>query len=183
MKTIHMKRVLSIFLGGVLAAVWYGGWSADAQQALRRAPSWALVDSNGQLRDLLDYRGKVLIIDMMRTNCPHCAAFADILAQVPARYGDKVAIVGVASIPQDSAETVKQYIAGHKVTYPIVFDAGQMQYSYILKPSVDLPHVYIIDQTGSIRGDFGYSVTTRDIFEGKQLFTELDRLVGTPGKK
>ncbi len=78
---------------------------------------------------------------------------------------------------------VKQYVTGHKVSYPIVFDVGQMQMSYIMKPSVDLPHVYVIDQNGFIRGDYGYGLTTRDIFEGKALFAEIDRLVGIPSKK
>jgi thiol-disulfide isomerase/thioredoxin len=178
-----MKRAFAILVCGAMAAIWYGGVTADAQQALRRAPGWALVDSTGKMHDLMDYRGKVLVLEMMQSTCPHCAAFADILAQVPQKYGDQVAIVAVASIPQDNAETVKQYVAGHKVTYPIVFDAGQMQYSYILKGRVDLPYVYIIDQSGNIRGDYGYGVTTRDVFEGKRLFTELDRLVGAPGKK
>ncbi len=164
------------------AAVWCTTPAAYSQQALRRAPSWALVDANGQMHDLLDYRGKVLIIEMMQTTCPHCAAFADVLSQVPQKYGDKVAILAVASIPQDNANTVKQYMAGHKVTYPIVFDAGQMQYSYILKPRVDLPYVYLIDANGFIRADYGYGLTTRDIFEGKGLFTELDRLVGAAKK-
>jgi thiol-disulfide isomerase/thioredoxin len=178
-----MKRVLAISLCGALAAFWCGGGAARAQQNFRRAPSWALVDSTGQMRDLLDYRGKVLVIDMMKTTCPHCAAFADVLSQVPGRYGDKVAVLAVVSPGEDTPEKVKQYIAGHKVTYPIVFDMGQMAYSYILKPSVDLPHIYIVDQNGFIRADYGYGVTTRDIFEGKQLFTELDRLVNAPGKK
>lgn len=165
-----MKRLIAIVFCALIAA--------SAQQALRRAPSWALVDSNGQLRDLLDYRGKVLVLEMMQTTCPHCAAFADILAQIPQRYGDKVAIVAVASIPQDNANTVKQYIAGHHVTYPIVFDAGQMQYSYVQKPHVDLPTIYVIDPNGFIHADYAYGVTTRGVFEGKELFNELDRLTG-----
>ena len=163
-----MKRLFAILLCTVL--------SASGQLALRRAPSWALVDSAGRLRDLLDYRGKILVLEMMQTTCPHCAAFADILSQIPQKYGDKVAVVGVVSIPQDNSEKVKEYISGHKVTYPIVFDAGQMQYSYVLKPHVDLPTVYVIDANGYIRADYAYGVTTRDVFEGKGLFNELDRL-------
>jgi thiol-disulfide isomerase/thioredoxin len=163
-----MKRLVAFLFCSVIAA--------SAQQALRRAPSWALVDSTGRMHDLLDYRGKVLVLEMMQTTCPHCAAFADVLSQIAPKYGNKVAVVAVASIPQDNAETVRQYINGHKVTYPIVFDAGQMQYSYVLKPHIDLPMVYVIDQNGFIRADYGYGVTTREIFEGKGLFNELDRL-------
>jgi thiol-disulfide isomerase/thioredoxin len=163
-----MKRLFTILLCTVI--------SLGAQQALRRAPSWALVDSTGHLRDLLDYRGKVLVLEMMQTTCPHCAAFADILSQISQRYGDKVAVVAVVTVPQDNPEKVKDYILGHKVTYPIVFDVGQMQYSYVHKSQIDLPTVYVIDQSGFIRGEYGYGVTTREIFEGKGLFSELDRL-------
>jgi thiol-disulfide isomerase/thioredoxin len=179
-----MKRVSPILLCGVLAAISSFIPALYAQQNLRRAPSWALADYTGQKWfDLLDYRGKVLIIDMMKTTCPHCATFADVLAQLPQKYGDRVAVVAVVSPAADNPEMVKQYATGHKITYPIVFDVGQMQMSYIMKPSIDLPHVYIIDQNGFIRGDYGYGLTTRDIFEGKALFTEIDRLVGAPSKK
>ncbi len=177
-----MKRAFAVLLCGAIAAIWSGEPSANAQQALRRAPSWDLADYNGQWHDLLDYRGKVLIIEMMKTTCPHCATFADILAEVPRKYEGKVAIVAIVSPAADNPEMVKQYVSGHKVTYPVVFDVGQMQMSYILKPSVDLPHVYIVDANGYIRADYGYSLTTRDIFEGKGLYTELDRLLGA-GKK
>lgn len=175
-----------MLLCGVLAAIGALSPSLHAQQSLRRAPSWSLYDSDGQMRDLLDYRGKIVVLDMMQTTCPHCAAFADILDKVQQKYGDRVAILGVVTVlggSADSPDKVKAFKTGHRVTYPILFDMGQMQYSYILKPNIDLPHVYIIDQNGYIRADYGYSLTTRDIFEGKALFTELDRLVGMPSKK
>jgi hypothetical protein len=38
--------------------------------------------------------------------------------------------------------------------------------------------VYVIDPGGLIRGDFVYGITTRDIFEGKGLFAELDKVLG-----
>ncbi len=182
MKLLQMRRAFAMLLCGAIAAIFFWAPSARAQQNLRRAPSWALVDSRGQMHDLLDYRGKILVMELMQTTCPHCAAFADILGQIPQKYGDKVAVIAVASIPQDNGKTVQEYVAGHKVTYPIVFDAGQMQYSYVLKPHVDLPCVYVIDANGYIRADYMYGLTTRDIFEGKGLFTELDRLTGAPRK-
>ena len=156
-----MKRVLAIWLCGAMAAICCVG-TASAQ-APRRAPSWALMDSGGHMHDLLDYRGKVLIIDMMKTTCPHCASFAGVLAQVQQKYGDRVAIVSVVSPTNDNAQAVQGYIAQHKITYPVVFDMGQMQYSYVLKGSVELPHVYIVDQNGYIQGDYDYNVTTRGL--------------------
>jgi hypothetical protein len=34
--------------------------------------------------------------------------------------------------------------------------------------------VYVIDANGYIRSEYGYSITTRDIFEGHGLFAEID---------
>jgi len=167
-----MKRILIL--------LFCAGMALMAQLALRRAPGFALSDGiTGQIRDLYDYRGKVVVLEFMKTTCPHCADFAEILAQVQQKYGDRVAVIAVANIPTDNPTTVKQYVTGHKVTYPVLLDMGQMEYSYVQKPNVDLPHVYVIDANGYIRDDYGYGLTTRDIFEGHGLFTEIDRVLGS----
>ena len=112
----------------------------------------------------------------MKTTCPHCATFADTLAQVQQKYGDKIAILAVANVNTDTQQQISQYIAGHKVTYPIVLDQGQMMYSYVLTPDhAELPQVYVIDANGYIRADYVYGLTTRDVFEGKALFADIDR--------
>jgi peroxiredoxin len=149
--------------------------AALVAQAPRRAPGFALMDSKGKVQDLYDFRGKPVILEFMQTTCPHCAAFAGILAKAQQKYGDKIAIIGVAN-PPDNANTVNQYIAGHKITYPILFDMGQAAYSYVLKPSFDLPQVFLIDANGMIFNSFGYSPMTRDIFEGNGLFNEIDKM-------
>jgi thiol-disulfide isomerase/thioredoxin len=151
-----------------------------AQQAPRRAPGFALVDGiTGQVRDLYDYRGKAVVLEFMMTTCPHCAAFAEILGEVHQKYAGKVEVISIVNTNNDNPNTVKQFVAGHKVGYPILMDMGQMEYSYILKPNVDLPHVYLIDANGYIRSDYGYSITSHDIFEGRGLFTEIDRVLNS----
>jgi len=90
-----------------------------------------------------------------------------------AKYGDRVAILAVANSTHDNQNTVAQYISGHQVRYPILFDAGQMAYSYFRSPVSTTPR-YLIDANGIIRGNFGYGPLTKDIFEGKALFAELD---------
>jgi len=155
-----------------------------AAQGPRRAPGFAIPDiqmvtgHGGRFVDLADFRGKVVLLEFFQTTCPHCAAFAGILAQVPAKYGDKVAIVAVANLSTDSPAQVEQYVNAHRIAYPVLLDQGQMMFSYVQAPRADFPHVYIIDPNGYIHADFVYGITTRDIFEGKGLFTELDKIVG-----
>ena len=149
----------------------------SAADASRRAPGFSLPDSKTQQHDLADYRGKVVILEFMQTGCPHCAAFNSVLSQVERKYGDRVAILGVVNPPSDMVK-VNAYIAANKITHPVLFDCGQVAYSYFRTGSFDVPHVYLIDANGAIREDFGYSETTKDIFEGNGLFAHLDAVLG-----
>jgi peroxiredoxin len=142
----------------------------------RRAPGFSLVDVKTQLHDLADYHGKVVILEFMQTTCPHCNAFAGVLEQVQQKYGDRVAILSIVNPPDDPAK-ISSFMAAHKITYPILFDCGQVAYSYLRTPSFDIPHVYLIDANGGIREDFGYSDSTKDIFEGKGIFPHVDAML------
>jgi peroxiredoxin len=150
-----------------------GLFAADAP---RRAPGFSIPDSRMKLFDLYDYRGKPVILEFMQTTCPHCGAFTSILAKVQEKYGNKVAILAVAN-PPDNQSSVGQFITNHKITWPILFDMGQVAYSYVLKPSFDLPQLFLIDASGMIYSSFGYSPMTRDIFEGNGLLVEVGRML------
>jgi len=153
---------------------------AAGENSGRRAPGFALPDSKMQVYDLADYRGKIVLLELMQTSCAHCAAFADVLDRVQQKYGDQVAILAVVNSRGDDQNTVAQYISGHGITYPILFDAGQMAYSYLRSMRFDTPHVFLIDADGTIKNDREYSLVTRDIFEGNGLMSEIDSLL--PGK-
>jgi peroxiredoxin len=173
-----MRTILTVLL--CTAAL-----SAAGDNSGRRAPGFALPDAKMQVYDLADYRGKIVLLELMQTTCGHCATFADVLGRVQEKYGDKVAILAVVNSRGDDQNTVAKYIAGHRVTYPILFDAGQMAYSYLRSMSFDTPHVFLIDASGTIKNDWGYSLITRDIFEGNGLMFEIDSLLAgeaTPRK-
>ena len=142
----------------------------------RRAPGFSLIDGKTQLHDLADYRGKVVILEFMQTTCPHCQVFTDVLERVLQKYGDRIAILSIVNPPDDQPK-VSAFVATHKVTWPILFDCGQVAYSYLRTPSFDIPHVYLIDANGGIREDFGYNDTTKEIVEGKGIFSHLDALL------
>jgi peroxiredoxin len=152
-------------------------------QPARRAPGWALPDSKLKVYDLADYRGKIVVLEFMQTNCGHCASAADTIRDVEKQYGPKIQIIAVVSARDEKDVTVASYVQGHKVDYPILFDMGQMMYSYTLQMQIQFPHIYVIDGAGTIRYDYPYDFTTRDVFEGKGLFTAIDRLLAEKGGK
>lgn len=145
----------------------------------QRAPGFALPDSNLKVYDLADYRGKILILEFFQTDCQPCGSFAPILKAAKEKYGDKIAILAVANSPHDNANTVERYIEAHKIEYPVVFDQGQMEYSYLRKLTIENPYVFVIDGNGVIRDDLGYSAFTKDVFEGQGLFPVIDRVLNS----
>jgi len=172
-------RVFGFFSGALLLSVSL--WAAGELSG-RRAPGFSLPDLNLKQHDLGDHRGKIVLIEIMQTRCPHCVVFARTLEEIKAKYGYKVAILTVVN-PPDNQDTVREFIRTNFVTTPVLFDCGQMAASYLKatpqNPRITLPHLFIIDGEGIIRNDFTYE-GNKEIFEGKALFAELDRMLAAP---
>jgi peroxiredoxin len=170
-----MKRLLMLlFAAGLIFA-----------QGPKRAPGFCLIDTSGQWRDLADYRGKVVVLEFMQTTCPHCASFAPKLQALQQQYAGKAQVIAIALAPQDNPNTMMEYVKGHNPNYPLLFDMGQVAMSYVRGPNLHFPSVYLIDATGTIRGNWEDGPLTKDIFEGNGLTKEIDKLL-TPaasGKK
>jgi peroxiredoxin len=151
----------------------------------RRAPGFCLIDTNGQWQDLADYRGKVVVVEFTQTMCPHCGAFSTVLKGLKAKYGEKLAVLAIAN-PPDTTQTMSNFAREHKLTYPLLFDQGQVAYAYVRSQSIDLPAVFLVDGNGMIRNTWQNGPLNKDIFEGEGLAREIDKLLGgnsTPAKK
>ncbi|MGD0774765.1 MAG: TlpA disulfide reductase family protein [Candidatus Solibacter sp.] len=169
-----MKKIVATLLCAV---------ALFAADPVRRAPGFCLMDTTGQWRDLADYRGKIVLVEFMKTDCPHCAAFSGVLGSLKAQFGDRLAVLAIAN-PPDTAQTMTQFVAGHKLTYPLLYDQGQVGYSYVRAGSIDLPAVYLVDASGMIRNSWQNGPLTTDIFEGGGLSREIDKLLaGAPARK
>lgn len=161
-------------VAGLLLAVSF--LCAQAPAPARRAPSFTLPDSNGGFHDLVDSRGKVVLVDIMLTGCPHCKEFTKELEKVKAKYGDQIRIFSIVN-PPDTMDGVKQYIKDNKVTSPILLDCGQAAYSYARSAQIQLPRLFIIDQQGMIRGDMSYTEATKANFTAAPIGAQLDKLL------
>ncbi len=124
----------------------------------RRAPSFSLPDSSFNQHDVLDYRGHWLIVEFMKTDCPHCRHLAETLEEVKKQHGQQVSVLSIV-VPPDNMPTVAKYIAETKTTSPVLFDSGQVAASYFkITPTnhaqFDVPHWFAIDPNGNIVKDW-----------------------------
>lgn len=152
----------------------------------RRAPSFSLPDSSTAQHDILDYRGKWLLLDFMRTDCPHCLALSRVLEQVKSQFGTQVAILSIVVAPPENTNTVGRYLMDNKLTTSIVFDQGQVAASYFkLTPSrssYDTPHLFAVNPAGNIVKDWSDAAAGTEILEGGGLVRELQALMGGGAK-
>lgn len=169
-----MKRSSFLFL---LAA---STLLASGELSHRRAPGFSIVDAAQQQHDLMDYRGKYLIIDFMQTKCPHCIKFAETIEKLMIKYRGKLSALSIV-LPPDNLTTVTAYIKEHNITIPVLFDSGQVTASYLKlgpsTPHVYFPHVFIVDPQGTIVNDWVYQAGNENIFEGDGFIKEIDKLM------
>jgi peroxiredoxin len=152
----------------------------------RRVPSFALPDVKATYYDILDYRGKVVLVEMMQTNCPHCQSLIAPLEKVQAKYGSNVQILSIV-VPPDNAATVGKYIERYKIPYPVLFDCGQATAALLklspANPKVTFPQLLLVDKAGMIREDYE-GARDEAFLTGPGLFQSIDRLLtGGPAAK
>lgn len=162
--------------------------AAFAQSPLsnRRAPGFSLSDRTMRQHDLADYRGKVVLLEIMQTKCPHCKTQAGTIQQVKAKYGDQIQVLAVVTMP-DTMNDVAKFASENAITSPILFDCGQMIASYLKitpqNPTVKFPHLFVIDQSGMIRADFNADQADKGAVTVRSISVEVDKLLAGAAPK
>jgi len=111
------------------------------------APNFELVDLDGGLHKLTDYRGKVVVLNFWATWCPPCRyEMPSMQRGWEAAEADGVVFLGV-NVGED-ADTVFMFLADYSVEFPLLLDKE----ATVIKEYqvVGLPTTFIIDPQGRI---------------------------------
>jgi peroxiredoxin Q/BCP len=143
-----MRNFLPLLLCGALTL-------AGQSLAGRRAPSFSLPDSNQVQHDILDFRGKWLILTFTTSmGCTHCGPLVKALEPLQSK---STAVLNVM-LPPENYSTGTRFATENKITSPIVFDQSQTAIAYFkatpTNSRIDTPHVFIINPTGNIVEDW-----------------------------
>ncbi len=151
----------------------------------RRAPGFSLPDIQYKSHDLSDYAGKVVVVNIMRTTCPHCTSFSKVLNAAEKKYAGQLKVLHIVN-PPDNQSAVRRYTMANGISSTILFDCGQMAASYLKvtpqNPSFEVPHFFVVDQKGMIREDYGYNALSKGVFEGDGVYKILDKYVSKPAR-
>lgn len=176
---LRLKLMKSLTLTTLALLILTGteGPSAQAQNlSNRRAPSFSLPDSNLKQQDILDFRGKWLILEFIQTDCATCKDVGKKLDAVRKKYPGKVEMLSLVLTPPATQQTVAQYVTETKITSPVLFDYGTVALSYFRptpqNPNFDAPHVFAIDPQGNIVNDWSLGSLVRPEF-----IADLEKLI------
>jgi thiol-disulfide isomerase/thioredoxin len=143
-------------------------------QVLKKAPPLTLQDIHGRTVRLIDYKGKILLINFWATWCPPCRTEVPDLIKIQRKYrGRGLRIIGVTYPPEKLAR-VNRFAHRAGMNYRVVL--GDKATKLLFTDSETLPMTVIVDREGSVR----------EIVEGILLPEEFKEMVepllsATPG--
>jgi peroxiredoxin len=159
---MHRKTVLVALVGCL--AFW---WAMSSPAAAAPAPQKiAQFKFSGTLSDadqkylglekpgpftLKDIKAPYVLIEIMRTTCPHCVAQVPALNQLyqlvtNSKLKDKVKIISVGE--SDQVADLKNFRAAHKIPYPLVSDPD---WEFCSECKITgTPTTLLVDQSGKV---------------------------------
>lgn len=117
---VFAKGSLGVALAGVVLISAAAPMVAQIVLSGRRAPSFSLPDSKLAQHDILDYRGKWLLVEFMQTTCPHCRTLNIMLEDLRAKLPGKVETLAIVE-PPDNTNTVGKYLADEQIQHSDCF--------------------------------------------------------------
>jgi len=119
--------------------------SSDDGGVSRRAPTFETFDLLGEPVRLVDYRGKVVVLNFWASWCVPCRKEFPLLKQV---HGGDVAVLGV--VYQDSKRAAAAFMRQQGATWPGLIDPkGQIAKAYGVGAKPGIPVTFAINARGA----------------------------------
>ncbi len=115
-----------------------------------------LLSAAGQQNQLKlsSLRGKVALLDVFRSTCPHCEEHAPHIVELYNQYRDRgFTVLGLATDDKekkDDIETVKAYVALAKIEYPVGFITPEVIAYYIDSHDHSVPQMILFGPDGKM---------------------------------
>ncbi len=112
------------------------------------APDFSLTDIDGETFSLSDYKGKVVVLDLMALDCSSCKIVERNLKDIWAEYGDEIEIISVSVWPdRDSVEDLRNHRDKENITWRIARDTDDLISKY---GATEIAKVVIINGDGYV---------------------------------
>lgn len=140
----------------VMAAVLLSAALLPGAEIPRPAPPLSFVASNGAKVDLASLKGKVVVVEILSTTCPHCQNSSKLLSKIKSEYGGKgLEVLGYAINPDAN---VGDFARQYAQTFPVGRGERDKAYSFLqisVMQQFYFPQIAFVDKAGMIRAQYG----------------------------
>jgi len=112
------------------------------------APDFELPDLEGRVHHLMDYRGKIVIVNFWSSECPHSERTDKIIVSMFGQWREDAVMLSIAANRNESLEVVKKTAAARRLP-KVLIDADHSVAD--LYDAQTTPHTFVIDREGILR--------------------------------
>src|SRR5437588_5925643 len=138
-------------LSAVLAALPLAG----AAPVPRPSPGLTLVEPSGKPIELASFKGKVVAVEFLLTNCPHCWRVAQTLSRLQQDLGPRgFQAVAVAFDANVSGAQMADFVKRSRVAFPVGSTSAGKVDGFLGRAAGErfqVPQVVVLDRAGTIR--------------------------------
>jgi peroxiredoxin len=118
----------------------------EADNERRDRADFTLTELGGKTWNLKEQRGKVVVLNFWATWCPPCRKEMPDLEKLYQQFKEQGLVI--LAISDEDAGKVRPFIAGQKVTYPILLDPGRKVNE--LFQIEGIPKTFVYDRSGKL---------------------------------
>ena len=110
-------------------------------------PAFKLKDLEGQLRNIDEWNGKVLLINFWATWCPPCRRELPAMNRAWKKLKDEGIVMLAVDVGEDE-DTIFTFMADYPIDFTVLLDSsGEISASW---PVVGLPTTFVLDKEGRL---------------------------------
>ena len=157
---------MAVVLAALVLVLGTSGFNGEVDTSTQvvgsPAPELVGTTTSGDDFDIVDERGKWVLVNFFATWCPPCVAEHPELVAFASRNAETATVVSVAF--DEPAEVVEEFFSTHGGDWPVVAEAGRIPIDWGV---VKLPESYLVAPDG----------TVVDKIEGGVTADELESLI------
>lgn len=123
----------------------------------RRSPEYTVKLTTGQQLLLSSYRGKVVVLMFVSTDCPHCQVTSRFLESIQKEYRPRGVQTMAVAFNDMAMMLVPGFVSQTGASFPVGYDVRESVFSYLQLPlnfRMFVPSMVFIDRQGMIRGQY-----------------------------